>query len=47
LTVNIKDPSDVMLSALKRGNVQYVDDFQEDFVLAISRPDNGWSRNMR
>jgi NAD+ synthase len=33
LTVNIKDPSDAMLLSLKRGNVQYVDDFQEDFVL--------------
>ncbi|MFM0125342.1 ammonia-dependent NAD(+) synthetase [Paraburkholderia sp. RL18-101-BIB-B] len=32
-TVNIKDPSDAMLFSLKRGNVQYVDDFQEDFVL--------------
>ncbi|APA90154.1 ammonia-dependent NAD(+) synthetase (plasmid) [Paraburkholderia sprentiae WSM5005] len=33
LTVNIKEPADAMLSSLKRGNVQYVDDFQEDFVL--------------
>jgi NAD+ synthase len=32
-TVNIKDPSDAMLFSLNRGNVQYVDDFQEDFVL--------------
>ncbi|RKT14091.1 NH(3)-dependent NAD(+) synthetase [Paraburkholderia sp. RAU2J] len=32
-TVNIKDPSDAMLFSLKRGSVQYVDDFQEDFVL--------------
>lgn len=32
-TVNIKDPADAMLQSLKRGNVQYVDDFQEDFVL--------------
>ncbi|CAB3786886.1 ammonia-dependent NAD(+) synthetase [Paraburkholderia fynbosensis] len=32
-TVNVKDPSDAMLFSLKRGNVQYVDDFQEDFVL--------------
>jgi NAD+ synthase len=32
-TVNIRDPSDAMLISLKRGNVQYVDDFQEDFVL--------------
>ncbi|MFP4894175.1 ammonia-dependent NAD(+) synthetase [Paraburkholderia sp. EG304] len=33
LTVNIKEPADAMLSSLKRGNVQYVDDFHEDFVL--------------
>ncbi|MFM0624613.1 ammonia-dependent NAD(+) synthetase [Paraburkholderia xenovorans] len=33
LTVNIKDPSDAMLVALKRGGAQYVDDFQEDFAL--------------
>ncbi|MGF6654139.1 NAD+ synthase [Paraburkholderia youngii] len=33
LTVNIKEPADAMLSWLKRGNVQYVDDFHEDFVL--------------
>ncbi|MDH6146360.1 MULTISPECIES: ammonia-dependent NAD(+) synthetase [Paraburkholderia] len=33
LTVNIKEPAEAMLSSLKRGNVQYVDDFQEDFVL--------------
>jgi NAD+ synthase len=33
LTVNIKEPSDAILHSLKRGNVQYVDDFQEDFVL--------------
>jgi NAD+ synthase len=32
-TINIKDASDAMLFALKRGKVQYVDDFQEDFVL--------------
>jgi NAD+ synthetase len=36
-TVNIKDPSDAMLFSLKRGNVQYVDDFQEDFVLGNIR----------
>ncbi|MGF6734255.1 NAD+ synthase [Paraburkholderia youngii] len=33
LTVNIKESADAMLSSLKRGNVQYVDDFHEDFVL--------------
>jgi NAD+ synthase len=33
LTVNVKEPSDAMLVALKRGGAQYVDDFQEDFVL--------------
>ncbi|OLL27549.1 NAD(+) synthase [Burkholderia sp. SRS-W-2-2016] len=33
LTVNVKDPADAMLFALKRGKAQYVDDFQEDFVL--------------
>ncbi|MGF6743056.1 ammonia-dependent NAD(+) synthetase [Paraburkholderia atlantica] len=33
LTVNIKEPADAMLSSLKRDNVQYVDDFHEDFVL--------------
>ncbi|MEX3637433.1 ammonia-dependent NAD(+) synthetase [Paraburkholderia sp. BR14320] len=33
LTVNIKEAADAMLSSLKRGNVQYVDDFHEDFVL--------------
>ncbi|ABE36088.1 NH(3)-dependent NAD(+) synthetase [Paraburkholderia xenovorans LB400] len=33
LTVNIKEPSDAMLQSLKRGGAQYVDDFQEDFVL--------------
>lgn len=33
LTVNVKEPSDAMLSALKRAGAQYTDDFQEDFVL--------------
>jgi NAD+ synthase len=33
LTVDIREPADAMLFALKRGKVQYVDDFQEDFVL--------------
>jgi NAD+ synthase len=33
LTVNIKESSDAMLLALKRGGAQYVDDFHEDFVL--------------
>ncbi|SAK99591.1 NAD synthetase [Caballeronia fortuita] len=33
LTVNVKDASDHMLAALKQGGAQYVDDFQEDFVL--------------
>jgi NAD+ synthase len=33
LTVNVRDPADAMLMALKRGGAQYVDDFQEDFVL--------------
>ncbi|SAL02871.1 ammonia-dependent NAD(+) synthetase [Caballeronia ptereochthonis] len=33
LTVNVKGPSDEMLSSLKRGGAQYTDDFQEDFVL--------------
>ena len=29
----MKDPSDAMLSSLKRAGAQYTDDFQEDFVL--------------
>ena len=29
----MKDPSDSMLSSLKRAGAQYTDDFQEDFVL--------------
>jgi NAD+ synthase len=33
LTVNVKGPSDEMLRSLERGGAQYVDDFQEDFVL--------------
>jgi NAD+ synthase len=33
LTVNVKGPSDEMLHSLERGGAQYVDDFQEDFVL--------------
>jgi len=33
LTVNVKGPSDEMLSSLKQGGAQYTDDFQEDFVL--------------
>ena len=33
LTVNVKEPADAMLASLKHGNVQYVDDFQEDFIL--------------
>jgi NAD+ synthase len=33
LAVNVKDPSDSMLSSLKRAGAQYTDDFQEDFVL--------------
>jgi len=33
LTVNIKGASDEMLEALKQGGAQFVDDFQEDFVL--------------
>ncbi|MBP0588279.1 ammonia-dependent NAD(+) synthetase [Paraburkholderia sp. LEh10] len=33
LTVNVKEPSDAMLSALKRAGAQYTDDFHEDFVL--------------
>jgi NAD+ synthase len=33
LTINIKDPSDAMLLTLKRGGAQYIDDFQQDFVL--------------
>jgi NAD+ synthase len=31
--VNVKDPSDAMLSSLKRAGAQYTDDFQEHFVL--------------
>lgn len=33
LSVNVKRASDEMLAALKQGGAQYVDDFQEDFVL--------------
>lgn len=33
LTINIKDPSDAMLLSLKRGGAQFVDNFQEDFIL--------------
>jgi NAD+ synthase len=33
LTVDIKPPSDAMLQSLKHGGAQYVDEFQEDFVL--------------
>ncbi|MDR5752301.1 MULTISPECIES: ammonia-dependent NAD(+) synthetase [unclassified Caballeronia] len=33
LVVDVKQPSDEMLQSLKRGGAQYVDDFQEDFVL--------------
>lgn len=33
LTVNVKGPSDEMLHSLKMGGAQYVDDFEEDFVL--------------
>lgn len=33
LTINVKSPSDEMLRSLERGGAQYVDDFQEDFVL--------------
>jgi NAD+ synthase len=33
LSVNVKRASDEMLTALKQGGAQYVDDFQEDFVL--------------
>jgi NAD+ synthase len=33
LIVDVKQPSDEMLQSLKRGGAQYVDDFQEDFVL--------------
>jgi NAD+ synthase len=32
-TVNVREPADAMLASLKRGNVQYADGFQEDFVL--------------
>jgi NAD+ synthase len=33
LTVNVKGPSDEMLHSLKMGGAEYVDDFEEDFVL--------------
>jgi NAD+ synthase len=33
LTINVKSASDEMLRSLERGGAQYVDDFQEDFVL--------------
>lgn len=33
LTINIEDPSDAMLLSLKRGGVQFIDNFQEDFIL--------------
>ena len=33
LVVNVKDPSDAMLDALKTSGAQWVDDFQQDFVL--------------
>jgi NAD+ synthase len=33
LTVNVKGSSDEMLRSLERGGAQYVDDYQEDFVL--------------
>jgi NAD+ synthase len=33
LTVNVQGPSDEMLRSLERGGAQYVDDYQEDFVL--------------
>jgi NAD+ synthase len=33
LVVNIKEPADAMLAALKVAGAQYVSDYQEDFVL--------------